>query len=228
MHSGADTRCPVQKGWWHIHSYTHVSLLTSSFSLPLSVSIPFPSSTFHSTLHLSRLNSRPCINYLVMSRVPRLVRNLCDLFRPRSHSPPHSHNLPPAVRITAYFFRIFFEFPLNDRIKSSLIANYNETNYLYQLETIYHKKKILNVSWDLVFAFKFNREWSSRLFLYPRGEKIWIVEKYCLGKYFFLLYNMDIVWCIFSFFLKLFFTNYFYAIPLKIYEKKLCINILKC
>ena len=117
----------------YTHTRTYHCSLPLSLSLSLSLSIPFPSSTFHSTLHLSRLNSRPCINYLVMSRVPRLVRNLCDLFRPRSHSLPHSHNLPPAVRIIAYFFRIFFEFPLNDRIKSSLIANYNETNYLYQL-----------------------------------------------------------------------------------------------
>lgn len=79
----------------YTHTSTHHRSLPLSLSLfvsphvllSLSLVLSFPSSTFHPTLHLSRLNSHPCINYLVMSRVPRLARNLCDLFRPRSHSP---------------------------------------------------------------------------------------------------------------------------------------------
>lgn len=134
MHSGAGTRCPGQKGRWHVHLYTRTRY--HSPSDPLS----FPSSTFHPTLHLSRLNSRPCINYLVMPRVPRLARNLCDLFRPRSH-PPRCHTAiiypPPSLPLRCShhrgFLRCFFEFPGNEPIKSSVIANYNETNYLFQL-----------------------------------------------------------------------------------------------
>lgn len=65
--------------------------LSMAFSLPLSLfTVSFSSSTFHPALHLSCPNSRPCINYLVMPRVPRPACNLCDLFGPRSHS-PHCH-----------------------------------------------------------------------------------------------------------------------------------------
>lgn len=116
-----------------IYTHTHVRTIAFFLSPVLSPSLPFPSSTFHPTLHLARLNSRPCINYLVMSRVPRLVRNLCDLFRPRSHSPRcHTAIIYPRSRHRE-FLRSFFEFPGNDRIKSSIIANYNETTYLFQL-----------------------------------------------------------------------------------------------
>lgn len=114
----------------HMH---HRSLPPSWFP-PLSLSFSSPSSTFHPTLHLSRLNSRPCINYLVMPRVPRLDRNLCDLFRPRSH-PPRCYTaiIYPRRSRRRGFLRSFFKFSDNDRIKSSVIANHNETNYLFQL-----------------------------------------------------------------------------------------------
>lgn len=46
---------------------------------------------------------------------------------------PHGHNLPPVVRVDADFFVGFSEFPGDGRIKSPIIANYNETNYPLQL-----------------------------------------------------------------------------------------------
>lgn len=56
------------------HTHTRGRIHPSSHSPhPPRVSLSFPSSTFHRTLLLSRLNSHPCINYLVTPRVPRLV-----------------------------------------------------------------------------------------------------------------------------------------------------------
>lgn len=94
-----------------------------------------------------------------MSRVPWLVHNLCDLFRPRSHSPRYRAAIiyPPLFGgVDCHgFLRSFFEFPGNNRIKSTIIVNYNETNYLFQL-AVRTKEICSGVSWNLASALKFN------------------------------------------------------------------------
>lgn len=121
--------------------HTHTCARILSLALIPRVSLSFPSSTFHRTLLLSRLNSRPCINYLVTPRVPRLfLVNLCDLFGLCSHS-----SCCHAAIIYLYrseFFESLFEFPGNDRIKRPVNTDSGEINYLFQLD-YWIKKNIL-------------------------------------------------------------------------------------
>lgn len=103
-------------------THAHTSLLSHSLlSLSLyHISLSFPSaSTFHRALLLSRYNSRPCINYLVTPRVPRLdPRNLCDLFGFCSHSSycHAAYNLPLRRQFFLLFSNFLATIALNDRL----------------------------------------------------------------------------------------------------------------